>query len=390
MVREKGVMRLWYLADARLPGEAANTVQIMKMCAAFAACGCRVRLLARPSRLTNDGSLHRAYAVPNTFEIARSPRLVPGRSHRDLWNIPFTLSALPYLRWNQRSFDLVYTRVPWLASWAARLGMNVVFEAHRPLPCSGSLAMRFGTQFVKNAAGPRFRALVAISEALANLYRPLGVPAGKILVAHDGVDLERFTPTLSKQDARKRLRLDSDQPIVCYAGHLYAGRGTSELLECARRMPEVLYLFVGGSTRDLEKFQSGPGAEDRRNVRFIGFQPNSDLPAYLFAADVLAMPYTTKTGSAQYMSPMKMFEYMAAERPIVATNFPSVREVLAHERNAVLVEPDSVDALAAGIRSALVPGCGAKLGVQARLDVSEYSWIRRAKRILQFVGSTSR
>jgi glycosyltransferase involved in cell wall biosynthesis len=379
-------LRLWYLADTRLPGEAANTVQVMKMSAAFAECGCDVRLYARLKSSRSASGIFDFYAVQPLFQIARAPRLVPGRSRNDVWNLAFSLSALPYLKLNRQRFDLLYTRIPFLAAWAASLKIPVGFEAHRLLPSEGLLRTRFEKRFLRSTRFSEFRGLIAISQVLVDWYIGQGVPREKCLVAHDGVDLERFTPMRSKNEARSAAGLPNAKPIVCYAGHLYSGRGTEELLSCAREMKEVLFVFAGGSERDVSKFKERAAALKLDNARFTGFVPNGEMAGYLFAADVLAMPYNSDTGSARFMSPMKMFEYMAAGRPIVATRFPSVCEVLRDGENAILVEPGNASALKSGLERALRPEAE-MLGSRAREDVTEFTWRTRAERILGFLRS---
>lgn len=377
--------RIWYLADARLPGPAANTVQMMKMCAALQSMGQDVTLLARLDLDTSVESLFRFYAVPPSFKIARAPRLIPGRSGRDQWNLPFTFSALPYLKMRAARFDFLYTRLPLLAALAAGIGLRVIYEAHRLLPAEGWMT-RWATKRFLNSAGRRnFLALVGISDVLGQWYAQRGFPNDKILVAHDGVDLERFDPPVRKEDARRLLGLPQNKKIVCYCGHLYAGRGVEELLACAQALGDVLFLFAGGNAADVKKYEREAMTAGLTNTQFSGFVANGDIPRYLFAADVLAMPYTEQTGSAKFMSPMKMFEYLAARRPIVATKFPSVCEVLRDGHNAILVEPGSVAALRQGLETALNDGHSSALGEQAGRDVLSWTWRKRAERILAFV-----
>jgi len=123
----------------------------------------------------------------------------------------------------------------------------------------------------------------------------------------------------------------------------------------------------------------------------LGYRPVGELAPYLFAADVLVMPHTTgslasdrRTAISDYASPMKLFEYMAAARAVVATRFPSVAEILRDGENGVLVEPDSGAALTAAISSLLAdPARAARLGARARADVEIHTWTRRAARILE-------
>ena len=108
------------------------------------------------------------------------------------------------------------------------------------------------------------------------------------------------------------------------------------------------------------------------------------------AADVLVLPNRRDGGQSEYFtSPMKMFEYMASGTPLVASNLPSLREVLS-ETNAFLVEPDSASALAAGIREVLSrPEQAQSRALQAHHDVAKYSWHQRAQGIIKFISSSS-
>ena len=111
---------------------------------------------------------------------------------------------------------------------------------------------------------------------------------------------------------------------------------------------------------------------------------------YLAAADVLVLPNTARTRmSERYTSPLKLFDYMAAHRPIVASDLPSLRDILTHE-NAILVGPDDASALRDGIRKILDDKAfGVQLAERAFEDVHRYTWQKRAAKILHFLGNTS-
>lgn len=383
-------MRVLYLHNMKMPNRAANTVQVMKMCAALAASGHEVTLAARPAKehdpargLTNEEAFD-FYAVTPSFRIARVPRLIPGQSSKDPWATAFSLDAVRYAGKLRRDHDLIYTRLPLTALLSARKGIPVVYEAHRPLPDGGALSTIWRRAFVNATRRASFLRVVSISRQLADIYERDGCPTEKMLVAHDAVDLERFEPRLSKAEARIKHDLPADRRIVVYCGHLYQGRGTGELLECARMLPDALFLFVGGSDGDVRQWRERAEAAGLSNTKFTGFVPNGEIPAYLFAADALAMPYTSATASKDYMSPMKVFEYMAAERPIVATDFASVREVLTDGVNAILVPPDSASALADGLRRALQPEAVA-LGTQAYASAQHFTWSERVATITAFI-----
>ena len=127
----------------------------------------------------------------------------------------------------------------------------------------------------------------------------------------------------------------------------------------------------------------------RERFTFHDLVPTGDVPSYLAAFDLAAMPFPWTPHYAFNMSPLKMFEYMAAGKPIVATELPTVMEVLQDGVNAVLVEPDNPAALARGIQHiALDPAFARKIGEKARRDVNSYTWERRAGKILEFINSS--
>ncbi len=117
-------------------------------------------------------------------------------------------------------------------------------------------------------------------------------------------------------------------------------------------------------------------------MTFTGHLPPSDIPARLAEADILVLPNPASAISTHATSPLKLFEYMAAGKAIVASNLPAIREILTHDVNAVLVTPGDADALAAGIcRLADDGALRETLGGAARAAVAEYSWDRRAARL---------
>jgi glycosyltransferase involved in cell wall biosynthesis len=228
------------------------------------------------------------------------------------------------------------------------------------------------------------RGVFCISGALAEAYSDAGAPRELLHVLPDGVDLERFDSPLSKDEARRRLGLPLDPPILCHSGHLYPGRGGEEAIEALAGVPQAVLVMVGGRAEDIARLQALAtrlGVAER--VIFTGQVPNSAVPAYLWAADVLVMPYTSRTPTVRYMSPLKMFEYMASGRPIVATDFPVVREVLRDGETAMLVKPDSAQALREGFQRVLGnPELSRRVAAGARGAAQGYSWNARARTIL--------
>ncbi len=142
--------------------------------------------------------------------------------------------------------------------------------------------------------------------------------------------------------------------------------------------------FVGGIERDIESFKRQFGDDPR--IKIIGHRPHTEIPRWLSAADILVLPNSgTSDISRLYTSPLKLFEYMAADRPIVASDLPSIREILSEDL-AYLARPDDVEDLARAIKQALADGEGSQARAHRAYEtVQQYSWDARAKRILDMM-----
>ncbi len=212
------------------------------------------------------------------------------------------------------------------------------------------------------------------------------VSAEHIILAPNGVELERFEKTPAPTEARKQLNLPEALTVAC-TGHLYQGRGVDTFIELAKRLSGVRFVWAGGRPEDVEHYRQLTA--EIPNITFVGFVPNEKLPLYQAAADVLLMPYGSKISissgggnSAQISSPMKMFEYLASGRAMIASDLVVFREVL-NEKNAAFCPPDDLNAWEGALRGLLDnPTRRETLAKQARADAAQYSWVERAKRIL--------
>jgi glycosyltransferase involved in cell wall biosynthesis len=166
---------------------------------------------------------------------------------------------------------------------------------------------------------------------------------------------------------------------------LYPWKGVDVLLRALAQLPHVRGLIVGGhpAEEDLQRLQAlggELGLTDR--VRFTGQVPRDRVPQLLEQADVVVMPHTSTPLSERHASPLKLFEYMAAGRPIVASDLQAVREVLRDGENSCLVRAADPDALASGIAKVLSDvDASERIARTAFSDASDYTWDRRAERL---------
>ena len=215
----------------------------------------------------------------------------------------------------------------------------------------------------------------------------MGIEADKILIASDGADLDDFKIGETKEECRKKLNLPLNKKLVLYTGHLYKWKRVETLALASRFLNEdILIVIVGGIKWYLSDFKNFVKRNKLKNVLILGFQEYPKIPYFLRAADCLVLTGTQKSKtSEEYTSPMKMFEYMASKKPIIASDLPSFREVL-DENNAIFVEPDNPQKLAEGIKKALNNSeFSQKVSEQAHKDGQRYTWDNRAKIILEFI-----
>jgi glycosyltransferase involved in cell wall biosynthesis len=177
----------------------------------------------------------------------------------------------------------------------------------------------------------------------------------KFLVAHDGIRAERFAALPSQAEARALLGWPSDAFIVGYVGRLQTmamDKGVGTLIEGLRGLDGVTLALVGGPHDSAEAFRADWIKLGMDSSHFInaGQVAPDRVPIYLSALDVCAMPMPWTEHFAYYASPMKLFEYMASRRAILATTLPSTAEVVTDGESALLVPPGDADALGQAVK----------------------------------------
>jgi len=368
--------KLVYIANIRLPTEKAHGIQIMEMCQAFKKNGVDVELLI-PNRSTPiKDDLFKYYDIETKFPVKKLfciELLALGKLMFWVETLSFSFSVFLYSLF--RTNTIFYTRDRLPALILKLLGEKVILEEH------------YGH---KNKLISKLISLnipiVVITEALKDLYLGMGAKNEQILVAADGVDVDRFDIDVSRSDAREKLTLPQDKKIVLYKGHLYAWKGAGTLAQTAPLLnKDIQLVFIGGTEADVVEFKNNYGKYE--NVSILGNRPRKETPIYQKAADLLVIPNSAKEDvSKLFTSPMKMFGYMAGGVPIVASDLPSLREVLS-EDTAYFFKPDDEKDLARVIQDVFNNYETAKgNAVKALEKVRKYSWRTRAQNIINFIS----
>jgi len=364
-------MKIAFLTTIVFPSRMANRIHIINMCKALLQLGHSVDLFSRSFREGNFGH-HEKMAFIN---ISRRSGIYAGMKYVQLLK--------------KNKYDLWYVREPRLLFWVLlwRLvfrvpKVQIIYEVH-DMPRNWIDVVVF-TLLRKY----RKYKVVAITNLLkTDISENYKIPLENIIWLPDGVDLEMFKATITKAEARVKLGFSPEGKYVVYTGNLFAWKGVYTLCEAAKLTPEITYVIVGGKEEDLAALTAY--AKDIKNVMLCGYKPQTEIPSYLYAADVLVLPNSAKyTMSEKYTSPLKLFEYMAAGRPIVASNLPSIREIIRDGENGFLVTEDSTKALVDGIRAAIESGRSEAVTSRAKEESGQYSWYTRCERLLDFVPTS--
>jgi glycosyltransferase involved in cell wall biosynthesis len=384
-------VRILYFADIRLPLERANGIQTMETCHALAERGHHVDLVVRPdtSRPARDAFTY--YALPRLdhFRIERAP-VSGGELTKRIGYLAFAIGRAA----GRSRADVLLTRdlgvASLLLSVPAGMRPPIVYESHgyapevaAALPDLVATARRPSAGKLKRLAAREARVwreadgFVTITVGLAQEMTSRFGRRPRVRVAPDGVRLAK--DRVWQEPTR------ATPPVVAYAGHLYPWKGVEVLLDALARVPAARGLIIGGHEAEPDLRRVRDHAERlgiSSRVTFTGYVEPPRVAPLLREAAVLALPNPPSAIATRFTSPLKLFEYMAAGRPIVASDLPSVREVLHHESDALLVEPGNAGALAAAITRILEDRALASRLARAAWDAApEYGWDRRADRI---------
>lgn len=343
-----------YLTPLTFPSRYVNRLQVMKMSGAFAK-QVDFTLYIAESRV-GHAELFRAYNIRDTFHVEEVGSVV--LPPRRLWQARRFLSVVTKSKndavWYIRDILLA----DWLLFFSARFRERYFFELH-------TLA-RFSDARYRRVLC-RARGIITTNEQKKkDIVDRFGIEEKKILVAPNGVDFEEFRVLKDRKiEIRKELGIKEEIPLVVYAGTDAEAYGTGVLRDAARLL------------------------RNNARVEIISGKPRNDALKYMAAADVLTAPYLAANDHfIKYMSPMKIREYMAMERPMVVSDLPSIRAYLPTEEYAFFASEGNHQDLARALNEALGNRDEAQRRAAHAYEMARtcgFSWETRAKHIVDFI-----
>lgn len=377
------IMRIAYCTNVRLPSERAHGHQVAAVCDALTELGHDVTIFCPFRKNVVEKDYWAYHHADKRVKVQYLGTFDP----IDSW-IPKVLQ-IHVLNWLMRrslshelrvmSPECVYTRTPALLPALFTTDTSVILELHT-LPNHGQQS------FVDYCN--QCRLIVCLTTPMKEELVKWGVGADRIIVEGDAVNLDRFTEMPEKKEAREALKIhDLKKFTVGYAGsfktmgHDKGVTHISEAVEIIRsKGGEIAKIIVGGPKSELEAMRE----KDSHPGEFIGFFDQGKLKQLYAACDVLIYP-APKSGHPYFTrdtSPLKIFEYMAAGRPIIAADLPPIHDILDESTAYFFKAGDSAD-LARAIQQVMDhPEEAMKKAEKARTKVENHTWEKRMKRIL--------
>ncbi len=387
-------MRIHYLASSTLISDSANAVHVMKMAESLTELGHQVTLHGLKGEGESDEAVFHYYGIDPArhFQLKRHDQahlwlcriLMNLKKHLPVFKIGGLISLIyghialkPQVK---TEADIAFARnMYWLH--ALRKNVPFIYETHSP-------PQSFIHRAIEKSlfASPQCMGIVVISDKLKEIYlQAFPDIEDKIIVAHDAAE--------NPVNADNAIKSVLDRPVqnIGYVGHVYQGRGIDIIIEMAKALPAYRFHIVGGRADLVEELK----ALSPDNMIYHGHRPYEELTEFYKTFDVVLAPYQKKVAvhgnvgdTSQYMSPLKIFEYMAWGLPIICSDLPVLREVLTDQKNALLVEPDSPQDWINALKSLGENQTLKKdLSMTTRNEfLAKYTWTSRARAILSAAG----
>jgi len=352
----------FYFSYSVIPELSANSIAVVKQCSSLSR-HAKVLLFGIKSPGYQKHDLKAFYGIDDDFEMVLLPKEVLKFGY-----LPYAVIALLYYFRYRPSF--IYTRDIYLSRIFCWARLDNYYEIHQLDHNQDAFDKRFKRMFITLAANRFLKKVVCISNALKQDCERFGVHSKKLAVLHSASDMIREDALINKPHI-------GDRPKVIYTGSTQKGKGIEMIGALAKLHPEYDFIVIGGKKEDLGHFFSN-------NLTHLPWTSPSEVKAHLSRADICLLPNTVQ--KYKFHSPLKLFDYMALGKAIVASNIVGVNEIIVDQHNGMLVTPGDISGFGAAIRT-LLNDTELKFRVEKNaLDMARnHTWDKRALSILKLV-----
>ncbi len=327
--------KIVYIADAELPSKRANSVNIVKMCEAFSELGNDVELIIFSTNKTKQVAVSKVfenYKVNTPFKIKRIPLLIiPGASI--IYSIAVFFSTLFQKNKKQKLF---LGRSLFSLALLTLLRVPIIFDLHGQVWQKNKLRKIA----IKRIASSSYTEKIVFNspqllEIFKNDFEKTINDNIKLIAAQNGASIPKNIKPFKLNNNNNGLNIG-------YIGSLLKGRGMELIIDLARMCPYESFHIAGGTKDMMSQFYDN---EIPNNIFFYGFLSHDETYNFRNACDILLAPYQFNVfvpsgeNTVAFMSPIKIFEYMASKKAIVSSDLSALRNVL-NEKNAILVHPE--------------------------------------------------
>ena len=352
-----------YIAEIFLPNTSAYSTHVIKMCDNL-------------SKKFDSCELFIINSITkNSFKDIKHKYLLTSKKDFKITNVTsFTKSINIYERLifgfcvakilKKKETDLIISRSLIASFFLCIFGVKHFLEIHHVL--KGLTKFIFiNLDFINSKSIKR---VIFISKILSKKFK-----VDRKLILHDAIDLDNF----SKNKRVNKIK------NVGYIGSLFDGRGIDTIKKLSIMNPDLNFFIIGKRRKDKKKLTS------TKNLKFLNFVEYKKVPSLLSKFDILLMPYkkivninSSNLNTAEYCSPLKMFDYLASGKAIISSKLGGINEVLKHKKNSFLVEGDDIHKWNRALQllkndKHLVK----KISANALLTSKQHTWLGRIKKI---------
>ncbi len=358
-------MKIFYIAETSLTNKSAYSHHVIKMCDAFVKLGHKTSLITSKKNLNlNLNKMKKDFALrgKNPFKVLSFSNL---SSDNFISRILFGIRTVFFLK-KQKKIDLILTRSLITSFILSLFKIHHFLEIHSELKSFTKIIM-INLNFINSKYIIK---KILISKALNKIFQ---FNKNKILILHDGVDIQNF-------DKFKKVKKIEN---ATYIGSFYRGRGIEIIIELAKEFKKIKFNLYGNSQNNFKL--------NLKNVSINNFLPYRKIPFILSKSDILLMPYANyvsvrskNLNTANYCSPLKMFDYLASGKIIISSKLDGICEVLKHKNNSIIVKNYNIRNWMHTFRNILKKKYPLnKIQKNAFLTSKEYTWEKRALEIVE-------
>ena len=360
----------------------ANGVQVISMCKAFSENHDVFLLSPKRSKSENEIKkfLKKNFELPDSLELLFFDSITNNRRISELITYFSVNSFIKKIR-----PDFCFVRNSSFLRGCIRSKTPTFYEVHNNILHHRWRVIDFFLKkmLISSSKSSYLIKFISISDSLKNYWVSQDVPNTKTVALHSGFNTVEYENPLSKSEARILTSLPIGAKIALYTGSLSEDRKIENILFLAKQNKDVLFLIIGGADKQINYYKDLSNDQNIINIKFLGYVNHANIPDYLFSADILLALWSSKVPTINYCSPLKLFEYMASGRLILAHGFPTINEVLRDGVNAYITNPNDLNHLDKKFKQALNDRNEEIISNMARKDAFEkYSWSVRTNIII--------